>query len=150
MLKFRKTRRAISSCRTNSGVGILNKSKTKNDSAAVMVTFTAKVTGILSESQSFARFRRWKSFVSLCSWWRANNFEKTFHKGAGCRRIKRAFFPAHARHTANWKRRNLQRRGKSGLGHTNPAITQNLYIHNTLKLQEETAEIFAKNLQTSR
>lgn len=34
------------------------------------------------------------------------------------------------------------------LGHANAAITQNLYIHNTTKLQEETLAIFAKNLQT--
>ena len=34
------------------------------------------------------------------------------------------------------------------LGHANPSITQNLYAHNTLKLQEETASIFAENLQT--
>lgn len=33
------------------------------------------------------------------------------------------------------------------LGHANTQITQNLYTHNTAKLQEETAEIFAKNLQ---
>ena len=35
------------------------------------------------------------------------------------------------------------------LGHTNALITQNLYTHNTLKLQVETAEIFAQNLQTN-
>ena len=35
------------------------------------------------------------------------------------------------------------------LGHTNTQITQNLYTHNTLKLQEEAAAIFAKNLQTN-
>ena len=35
------------------------------------------------------------------------------------------------------------------LGHSNILITQNLYTHNTLKLQEETAAIFSKNLQTS-
>ena len=35
------------------------------------------------------------------------------------------------------------------LGHANTQITQNLYTHNTLKLQEETAAIFNKNLQTS-
>lgn len=35
------------------------------------------------------------------------------------------------------------------LGHANPQITQNLYTHNTRKLQEETAAIFAKNLQTN-
>ena len=34
------------------------------------------------------------------------------------------------------------------LGHANAVITQNLYTHNTAKLQEETAEIFAQNLQT--
>lgn len=34
------------------------------------------------------------------------------------------------------------------LGHANALITQNLYTHNTLKLQEETAAIFDKNLQT--
>ncbi|MBR4383627.1 MAG: site-specific integrase, partial [Selenomonadaceae bacterium] len=34
------------------------------------------------------------------------------------------------------------------LGHANTAITQNLYTHNTEKLQEETALIFDKNLQT--
>lgn len=34
------------------------------------------------------------------------------------------------------------------LGHANAAITQNLYIHNTAKLQEETYAIFDKNLQT--
>lgn len=34
------------------------------------------------------------------------------------------------------------------LGHANAAITQNLYIHNTAKLQEETLAIFDKNLQT--
>lgn len=34
------------------------------------------------------------------------------------------------------------------LGHTNELITQNLYIHNTFKLQEETVAIFARNLQT--
>ncbi|MBQ7630971.1 MAG: site-specific integrase [Selenomonadaceae bacterium] len=34
------------------------------------------------------------------------------------------------------------------LGHANAAITQNLYIHNTTKLQEETYAIFDKNLQT--
>lgn len=35
------------------------------------------------------------------------------------------------------------------LGHANTLITQNLYTHNTLKLQEETAAIFAKILQTN-
>lgn len=35
------------------------------------------------------------------------------------------------------------------LGHSNPQITQNLYVHNTLKLQEETAQFFIKNLQTN-
>ena len=34
------------------------------------------------------------------------------------------------------------------LGHASTAITQNLYAHNTEKLQEETASIFVKNLQT--
>ena len=34
------------------------------------------------------------------------------------------------------------------LGHANATITQNLYTHDTLKLQEETAAIFDKNLQT--
>ena len=34
------------------------------------------------------------------------------------------------------------------LGHANTAITQNLYTHNTQKLQEDTAEIFDKILQT--
>ena len=34
------------------------------------------------------------------------------------------------------------------LGHANTLITQNLYTYNTLKLQVETAEIFAQNLQT--
>ena len=34
------------------------------------------------------------------------------------------------------------------LGHANVNITQNLYTHNTQKLQEETADIFTKNLQT--
>ena len=35
------------------------------------------------------------------------------------------------------------------LGHTNTLITQNLYTHNTLRLQKETAAIFNKNLQTN-
>ena len=35
------------------------------------------------------------------------------------------------------------------LGHASTSITQNLYAHNTLKLQEETAAIFAENLQTN-
>lgn len=35
------------------------------------------------------------------------------------------------------------------LGHTNALITQNLYTHNTRKLQEETLEIFNKKLQTN-
>ena len=35
------------------------------------------------------------------------------------------------------------------LGHANTQITQNLYTHNTLKLQEETLAVFDKNLQTS-
>lgn len=35
------------------------------------------------------------------------------------------------------------------LGHSNALITQNLYTHNTRRLQEETASMFAKNLQTS-
>ena len=34
------------------------------------------------------------------------------------------------------------------LGHANVNITQNLYTHNAQKLQEETATIFDKNLQT--
>ncbi|MBR1804798.1 MAG: site-specific integrase [Selenomonadaceae bacterium] len=34
------------------------------------------------------------------------------------------------------------------VGHANAVITQNLYTHNTLKLQEETYAIFDKNLQT--
>lgn len=34
------------------------------------------------------------------------------------------------------------------LGHANATITQNLYTHDTLKLQKETAAIFDKNLQT--
>ncbi|MBR2518348.1 MAG: site-specific integrase [Selenomonadaceae bacterium] len=34
------------------------------------------------------------------------------------------------------------------LGHSNTQITQNLYTHNTVKLQEETLAIFDKNLQT--
>ena len=34
------------------------------------------------------------------------------------------------------------------LGHANPSITQNLYAHNTEKLQEKTAAIFAEDLQT--
>ena len=34
------------------------------------------------------------------------------------------------------------------VGHANTQITQNLYTHNTLKLQEETLAIFDKNLQT--
>ncbi len=37
----------------------------------------------------------------------------------------------------------------SRLGHTSTLITQNLYTHNTLKLQEELAMIFVKNLQTN-
>lgn len=35
------------------------------------------------------------------------------------------------------------------LGHANTQITQNLYAHNTLKLQEEAAVLFAKSLQTN-
>lgn len=34
------------------------------------------------------------------------------------------------------------------LGYSNILITQNLYAHNTLKLQEETLSIVDKNLQT--
>ena len=34
------------------------------------------------------------------------------------------------------------------LGHASTTITQDLYTHSTLKLQEETAAIFDKNLQT--
>ena len=34
------------------------------------------------------------------------------------------------------------------LGNENVNLTQNLYTHNTQKLQEETAAIFAENLQT--
>lgn len=36
------------------------------------------------------------------------------------------------------------------LGHSNTLITQNLYTHNTLKLQENLAELWAQNLQTNR
>lgn len=36
----------------------------------------------------------------------------------------------------------------SRLGHVDATITQNLYTHNTRKLQEDIATIFAKNLQT--
>ena len=35
------------------------------------------------------------------------------------------------------------------LGHADATITQNLYTHNTLKLQEEAAVIFGKTLQTN-
>ena len=35
------------------------------------------------------------------------------------------------------------------LGHANTQITKNLYTHNTLKLQEETAAIFDEILQTN-
>lgn len=35
------------------------------------------------------------------------------------------------------------------LGHAHTQITQNFYTHNTLKLQKETAAIFAENLQTN-
>ena len=35
------------------------------------------------------------------------------------------------------------------LGHASTLITQNLYTHNTLKLQVETAQFFAQNLQTN-
>lgn len=35
------------------------------------------------------------------------------------------------------------------LGHSNAVITQNLYIHNTQKLQEDTVSIFEKILQTN-
>ncbi|MBR1645973.1 MAG: tyrosine-type recombinase/integrase [Selenomonadaceae bacterium] len=35
------------------------------------------------------------------------------------------------------------------LGHANTQITQDLYVHNTQKLQKDTAEIFAKNLHTN-
>ena len=35
------------------------------------------------------------------------------------------------------------------LGHSNIAITQNLYTHNTQKLQEDTRSIFEKTLQTN-
>ena len=35
------------------------------------------------------------------------------------------------------------------LGHSNTLITQNLYTHNTLKLQENLAELWAQNLQTN-
>ena len=34
------------------------------------------------------------------------------------------------------------------LGHSSTLITQNLYTHNTKKLQEDTVEIFTKTLQT--
>ena len=36
------------------------------------------------------------------------------------------------------------------LGHADATITQNLYTHNTEKLQEETAAIFGKTLQTNQ
>ena len=36
------------------------------------------------------------------------------------------------------------------LGHSNIFITQNLYTHNTRKLQDDTAEIFTKTLQTNQ
>ena len=36
------------------------------------------------------------------------------------------------------------------LGHSNTLITQNLYTHNTKKLQEDTVEIFTKTLQTKQ
>ena len=40
--------------------------------------------------------------------------------------------------------------GISGrLGHKNPQLTQNIYFHNTLKMQEDAAAIFAKTLQTN-
>lgn len=35
------------------------------------------------------------------------------------------------------------------LGHSNTLITQNLYTHNTLKLQENLAELWTQNLQTN-
>ncbi len=35
------------------------------------------------------------------------------------------------------------------LGHSSTLITQNLYTHNTKKLQEDTVEIFIKTLQTN-
>ncbi len=54
--------------------------------------------------------------------------------------------PSHTRNTADSgaKPKGVARR----LGHANTQITQNLYTHNMQKLQEETAAIFDKNLQT--
>lgn len=68
------------------------------------------------------------------------------------RRLKSENLNAHSfRHTHATQliESGASAKGVAGrLGHSNTQITQNLYTHNTLKLQEETAAIFAQNLQT--
>ena len=53
-------------------------------------------------------------------------------------------------HATQLIERGAKPKGVAGrLGHTNAIITQNLYTHNTLKLQVETAGIFSEILQTN-
>lgn len=53
-------------------------------------------------------------------------------------------------HATQLIERGAQAKGVAArLGHSNVLITQNIYSHNTLKLQEETAAIFDEILQTN-
>ena len=73
-------------------------------------------------------------------------------KGCFTRILKREGLNAHSfRHTHATQliENGAAPKGVAGrLGHANTQITQNLYTHNTAKLQEETLAIFDKNLQT--
>ena len=73
-------------------------------------------------------------------------------RGGFMRMLRSAGLNAHSfRHThiTQLIENGAKPKGVAGrVGHANAVITQNVYTHNTLKLQEETLAIFDKNLQT--
>ncbi|MBQ7453730.1 MAG: tyrosine-type recombinase/integrase [Selenomonadaceae bacterium] len=78
---------------------------------------------------------------------------KLFLRGYIIKTLKDEGFNAHSfRHTHATRliENGAPAKGVAGrLGHSNILITQNLYTHNTIKLQEETAMIFDNFLQTN-
>ena len=79
---------------------------------------------------------------------RANFVEGDSFKILKLRNVKFALVPSHA--TTQLAKIGVPAKAIAGrLGHADATITQNLYMHNTEKLQEEVATNFAKTLQTN-
>ena len=119
----------------------------KNASASYVYVYRNSDNKIISQSKGLGETDAEKVFL-ICT----KNNGQIILKDALEKLLKKEKINAHSfRHThATMLIENgATAKGVAGrLGHSNTLITQNLYTHNTEKLQSDTADIFTKILQT--